>query len=251
MSAALASRSELADAVRALLPPDANQGSGIHGLADALRAAGKLDEAAALYSDALARCPATLTSADPEALLLCHHAGALAAEAGALDDAAPLLRTAIAGFAADLARGGSAVVPDVANRALSAAMGAASFCNALHSAEVLADALERQRRAADVVVLLDDAVRAAREAQRCAVVAPMIMQQTARLEERRATLRAKWWCAAAGCAVGGGGDTRLLRCGRCRAAAYCSAECQRVAWGAHRHVCVPATVPPPAPRTQP
>jgi tetratricopeptide (TPR) repeat protein len=237
MASALASCSELLNSAHALLPPDANPDLGIHGLAGALRAAGKLDEAAALYSAALARCPETLTSADPEALLVCHHAGALTAEAGALDDAAPLLRTAVAGFAALLAGGERFHM--------------ASFFNVLISTNELADALERQRRATDAVALLDHAANCARQAARNVAVAVFVTPHAMQLEARRAGLRAKWWCAAAGCAIGGGGDTRLLRCGRCRAAAYCSAECQRAAWGAHRHVCVPAAVRPPAPRTQP
>lgn len=42
--------------------------------------------------------------------------------------------------------------------------------------------------------------------------------------------------AAAG-GGGGGGTSRLRRCGRCRAAWYCSAECQRADWGKHQGEC--------------
>lgn len=34
------------------------------------------------------------------------------------------------------------------------------------------------------------------------------------------------------------GGPKLLRCSRCKTALYCSAECQRAAWGKHRRECV-------------
>jgi hypothetical protein len=47
-------------------------------------------------------------------------------------------------------------------------------------------------------------------------------------------------CALAGCGARGrdGGAKKLLRCGTCRAACYCSAAHQREDWGRHKGQCV-------------
>ena len=36
------------------------------------------------------------------------------------------------------------------------------------------------------------------------------------------------------------GRNAMLRCGRCRTALYCSAECQKADWATHKRVCCSA-----------
>ena len=199
-----------------------------------LRAAGKLNEAWTLYQAALATSPNAATAADHEALLICHHAGALGVEAGAVDDAAPLIRAAITGFA-DFLNGGSPL--DVGGERMIAI---SSFLNTMRSATVLADAFEQRRRAADALAVVDETLRALRVAKQFYAALHAVAPFETQFAARRVALRAKWWCGADGCTVGGGGDVKLLRCARCRAAHYCSQECQRAAWPAHRRVCLPA-----------
>ena len=43
-------------------------------------------------------------------------------------------------------------------------------------------------------------------------------------------------CALAGC----GGTSNLKHCSRCKKIAYCSKECQKLDWKAHKRVCVEA-----------
>lgn len=43
-------------------------------------------------------------------------------------------------------------------------------------------------------------------------------------------------CALAGCS----GSSNLKHCSRCKKIAYCSKECQKLDWKAHKHVCVEA-----------
>ena len=45
------------------------------------------------------------------------------------------------------------------------------------------------------------------------------------------------------------GAAKLLRCGRCKSAFFCSVECQRVAWKTHKSVCRPVESDASAPRT--
>ena len=45
------------------------------------------------------------------------------------------------------------------------------------------------------------------------------------------------------------GAVKLLRCGRCKSAFFCSAECQRAAWKTHKAVCRPVEPTASAPRT--
>jgi hypothetical protein len=226
----LASRAELLSALRALLPPGAEEGAGIHGLCNALRAAGKLDAAVALYATALEAHPATRTSNDPQALIVCHHAAAVLLESGALDAATPTLLAACAGWGVVLS------APQTGGDVAALMCICTDLMNALITVSHLADALEKERRAEDAVVVLDDALGSARKPT-ASMARSFIAQQSRKLEERRAALRAKWWCANAGCQVGGGGAVRLLKCGGCRAVAYCSQACQREAWAAHRPAC--------------
>jgi hypothetical protein len=44
-------------------------------------------------------------------------------------------------------------------------------------------------------------------------------------------------CARPGCGAGAGDHAKLLRCGACRRARYCSTACQRLDWPAHRGLC--------------
>ena len=77
---------------KALLSPAAAaaERAGIHRLADAIAAENKLDAAVQLYE---AANPAAGTPSTPDHALFLHHFGALLAATGALDRAAPLLRT--------------------------------------------------------------------------------------------------------------------------------------------------------------
>lgn len=45
------------------------------------------------------------------------------------------------------------------------------------------------------------------------------------------------------------GAAKLLRCGRCKSAFFCSVECKRVAWKTHKSVCRPVESDASAPRT--
>ncbi len=221
----LASRVALQDEVRALLPPNTVYSAGIHALADALRAAGKLDAAVTWYRNALAAHPAMRTSDDPDAQVVCHHAAALFAELGALDEATQLLLAAVSGMC-------RLIVTLPLTEGFVHLMNA---FNALITVSKLADALEKERRVSDAVTLIDDALYLTRRVT--GVLEEHMKEQAAKLETRRAELRAKWWCANNNCVVGGGGDVRLMRCAGCRAVSYCSQACQREAWGAHRPAC--------------
>lgn len=45
----------------------------------------------------------------------------------------------------------------------------------------------------------------------------------------------------ANCGVRAAGEKRLMKCGRCREAHYCSKECQTKHWNIHRKMCDEST----------
>ncbi|KAL4452141.1 hypothetical protein ABPG75_007803 [Micractinium tetrahymenae] len=75
-----------------------------------------------------------------------------------------------------------------------------------------------------------EAVQRARQAQQAQQQAPRVAQLTSGGSE-----------AALRCAACKQHAENLMRCGRCRAAQYCSVECQRKDWAAHKKACKPAT----------
>ena len=53
-------------------------------------------------------------------------------------------------------------------------------------------------------------------------------------------------CAHCGAAEAKTASGKLLRCGRCKAVSFCSADCQKAHWPTHKSECKPAEAPAPA-----